>query len=264
MDAARFDALARSIDMLAPRRAAIGALGGGLAALLARFGIDNIEAKKKGKKKKKKCKGKKKKCGKKCIPKANCCKDSNCGPDQTCVSGTCTCPEGLIPCGAECIEDFQCCVDADCGGDILTCEDNVCTCPDPIDLPCDVDQCCDVSEDQVCDIQTGACLSGCPTTDFCSDESLFFCDFECFCVTSVEAANVCTDLFGECFECATDAECTTELGQDAVCISNGEFCTGCDGFTTICIATGCPSGLAERRSDGRPGRIRSDKQKFLR
>lgn len=44
MDAERFDALIRSIDQRAPRRAVLRVLGGGLAALLTRLSVDEAEA----------------------------------------------------------------------------------------------------------------------------------------------------------------------------------------------------------------------------
>lgn len=50
MDATRFDNLARALERRSPRRAALGMLGGGLAALLTRLRIERVEAKK-GKKK---------------------------------------------------------------------------------------------------------------------------------------------------------------------------------------------------------------------
>jgi hypothetical protein len=46
MDATRFDNLTRSPQRLAPRRAALGLLGGSLAALLPRLGRDDASAKK--------------------------------------------------------------------------------------------------------------------------------------------------------------------------------------------------------------------------
>jgi hypothetical protein len=257
MDGERFDALVRSIDILVPRRAALRVLSGGLAALLGRFGIEDIEAKKgkKKKKKKKKCKKSQKKCGKKCIPKANCCSTADCGPEQSCVSGTCTCPEGFVPCGAECIDDSLCCADSDCFP-IYTCEGGFCTCiDDPNDVPCNDVECCDPAT-EVCAVTgtTGSCQAGgCPAgADVCNDETFFFCGGpgNCVCTTSVEDEPVCTDFAGVCIDCTTDAECTTELGQDAVCIDLGANCTCDTGETTACVAVGCPSGFAAGRTKG--------------
>ena len=257
MDADRFDALARSLQLATPRRAALGAIGGGLAALLARLGIDESEAKKrkKHKKKKKKCKGNKKKCGKKCIPKSQCCKDSECGDQQFCCQGAC-------------IDDVLCCTDADCGGNIYTCEEGVCLCPDPSEVPCSANECCD-PDTQVCEVtpDTSACQSGdCPAgTDFCSDETFYLCGGPlCGCTTSLEGQTVCTDLAGVCVDCATDAECTTALGQDAVCIPIGEFCTCDTGETTACVAVGCPSGFEPARSTSKAAHIRGVPVKRLR
>lgn len=106
MDSNRFDAFVRSFTIAAPRRSALaGLLGGGLAALLTRFGSDDAEAKKR-RKKKKKCKRSKKKCGKQCIPKANCCQSADCGVNEKCTNGAC---EPCLPQGTACTDDAQCC-----------------------------------------------------------------------------------------------------------------------------------------------------------
>jgi hypothetical protein len=127
MDATRFDNLARALQHHAPRRAALGVLGGGLATLLNRFGIEEIAAKK-GKNMKKKpklnefgcvnvggkcrgknahccsgiCEGKKPKKGKKdrsrcvahnvleCLPDQDACEESgsSCGASGLCYRTT--------------------------------------------------------------------------------------------------------------------------------------------------------------------------------
>jgi hypothetical protein len=109
MESRRFDALVRSIDLRAPRRAALTALGGGLAALLLRHNVDNAEAKKKHKHKKKRkkktCKSGTKKCGTTCVPTANCCANADCGEGAICQLGTCICPdEGDVACGQSCVD----------------------------------------------------------------------------------------------------------------------------------------------------------------
>jgi hypothetical protein len=234
MDADRFDALIRSLPLAAPRRTALGALGGGLTALLTRVGIDDTEAKngKKKKKKKKKCKGGKKKCGKKCIPKSQCCNDANCGEDQQCCNG-------------ECIDAFFCCTVSDCLSDFYTCDAGLCTCPTASEIPCGSDFCCDPAT-QVCKANENLseCQDGsCPDTDYCDDPNIYFCGGpgDCSCVTSVDNETVCSDLFGECFACTTDAECTAELGEAAVCLDlSGQFCGACDtDVTTACVFASC-------------------------
>ncbi len=259
MDAARFDALVRSLDFHAPRRAALGAIGAGLAALLAIGGDEDAEAKKK------KCKGKKKKCGKKCIPKSKCCKSSECGPDQTCQNGRCTCPGEFFACGDTCVTGGECCVASDCGP-IYECADGFCLCLESDDIPCLPEECCQAGE--VCAIteESVTCQDGgCPTTDICSDPDVFLCGASCYCATSVEDQTACIDfLVSSCFECTTDAECTTDLGQDAICIPTGEFCTGCDGFTNVCIATGCPSTEALRNGNARASGLQREGVKRIR
>jgi hypothetical protein len=54
MDGHRFDNLARALQRHTPRRSALGALGGGLVALLTHLGIDDAAARKKKRKHKKK------------------------------------------------------------------------------------------------------------------------------------------------------------------------------------------------------------------
>lgn len=243
LDAERFDALVRSLDLRAPRRAALGVLGGGLGGLLTRLGVDHTEAKKR--KKKKKCKGKKRKCGKKCIPKSKCCKDSNCG-------------DGLQCCNGACIEDSLCCADNDCFS-IYTCEGGFCTCiDDPSDVPCNDVECCDPAT-EVCTVTetTSFCQAGgCPAgADVCNDGTIFFCGGPgaCVCTTSVEERTVCTDFAGVCTTCTTDAQCADVLDQDAVCIVIDGECTCDGGETTACVAVGCPSGFAAPRAAGGSG-----------
>jgi hypothetical protein len=102
MDANRFDALARSFRVTAPRRTALALVGAGLSAVLASAGGKDADARKN----KKKCRGNKKKCGKKCIPKANCCKDGDCAENERCTGGAC---EPCLAQGTACTDDAECC-----------------------------------------------------------------------------------------------------------------------------------------------------------
>jgi hypothetical protein len=203
---------------------------------------DDAEAKKKGKKKKK-CKGNKKKCGKKCIPKTNCCSSADCGGGgATCQGGTCLCPTGQNDCDGECIPEDDCCPACSDGA---ICDGGVCVCAGE-SFSCGASECC---EGEVCAINfdppSEICEGGgCPSSNYCVDEDFFRCGpGDCACITSVEDENACTDLDNvDCTDCTSDQQCTTALGQDALCIPNGEFCTQCSGNTNFCVATGCPSG----------------------
>lgn len=227
MDANQFDALARSLDLLAPRRVVLGLLGGGMSALLTQAGAEDVDAKKNGKKrKKKKCKGATRKCGKKCIPAGNCCNAAECGS-------------------------------------IYTCEAGACVCPDPNDIPCSANTCCDPAQNEVCAFFAETCEAGCPETDFCTDDEFFICSNDCVCVTSVEDVTSCTEgLIPECIECTSDAQCTTAFGEPAVCISNGEFCDFCPGLTAFCVTNSCPTDGAPRR--GAQGHSLLEKRKLAR
>jgi hypothetical protein len=256
MDAERFDTLVRSFNKLAPRRAALGVLGGGLAALLARFGQDDAEAKKK--KKRKKCKGKKKKCGKKCIPKTGCC--PSCQGDQSCVDGTCVCPIDTFPCGSSCVTGDECCVASDCGG-IYQCVDGFCLCPDPSEVPCTASSCCNPAADEVCAFTEteAACQGGgCPEADFCNDETHYLCDIDCFCVTSVDGATTCTTGFIDCTPCTADTDCEPILGEPGICITGGGLCEDiCPSVTQFCVTSTCESG-GPLRANGRRGPALAD------
>jgi hypothetical protein len=153
MDANRFNAFSRAVNLAATRRDNLGRLlGAALAALLARFGATDVEAKKKKRKKKKKCKGGKKKCGKKCVDLASngahCRACGNACATGGCVHGACTCdtgedcPEGCFctP-GAEgghlCSQSFSaggalCVVDETCPLGSFCSIINTCTIPCPV------------------------------------------------------------------------------------------------------------------------------------
>jgi hypothetical protein len=280
MDSTRFDDLLRAFALGLSRRATLGAalstlFATGSLALVA----DDTEAKKghKKKKKKKKCKGNTKKCGKKCIPTTSCCSSADCGGGgATCQGGTCLCPTGQQDCDGACIPDDDCCPactggqvcvaetcacpanQQECDGECIPetdccpacsggaiCDGGVCVCG-PENPTCG-EGCCDAGADEVCRVSPSneVCEGGgCPPSNFCVDEDYFRCGpGGCSCITSVEDANACSDVANvDCTDCTSDQQCTTALGQDALCIPAGPFCTSCSGNTNFCVATGCPSG----------------------
>jgi hypothetical protein len=225
MDAERFHAFVRSIELRASRRAALALLGAGLSALSSPVGVRNVEARKRKRRRNRHRKG-----------------------------NTPSCQSGTRMCGAVCIPATSCCVDADCGGESSACDNGSCVCLAPGDVPCPTTACC---SDEVCASFEGDShcqRGGCPTTDWCTDPNIFQCQADCYCVTSIDQVNVCIDVVASsCAECASDAECTAMLGVDAVCLPNGGACGYlCDpALTAFCMAVTC-SGNGSLRIAGVP------------
>src|SRR5688500_4148786 len=102
MDADRFDALARSLTAVGPRRRALVAALSGVLSLPGLARPDDAATAKKNKRRKgrkKRCKGSKKRCDGKCVNTRN--DPRNCGSCGTrcqlnaiCSAGTCTCVNG--------------------------------------------------------------------------------------------------------------------------------------------------------------------------
>jgi hypothetical protein len=272
MDAARFDALIRALDLGAPRRTVLGGLTAGLGALLSGFGID-ADAKKKHKHKKKKCKPcqikKKGKCkgpkpdgtacgegkicqGGECVP-ATC--EPACVAPEECVSGVCTCPSAQA-----CLADRCCPETPECFADgICLCTDHfICACP-PGDEFCmgNVAESCCLAEDS-CDpdflCMTETCTAG---NDFCEFERAF-CNnsSDCACVTTVDGFQECVDISGfdefdlcpdpVVSECTGDSDCAP--GEQCADVS----CCAESGSIGVCLPL-CP----EMRAGARTGRGRS-------
>jgi len=136
LDADRFDALVRSIPVLASRRAALkGVLGTGAASVIAYFGGAAADAKKhrRKKKKKKKCQTGTQKCAGICCPVGSCIGGSCCPTDQTC--GAICCPAGQR-CGnaatGTCVAGQGTCAtgaDTCAANNVITCNgNNACAC----------------------------------------------------------------------------------------------------------------------------------------
>jgi hypothetical protein len=116
--------------------------------------------------------------------------------------------------------------------------------------------CCD--KDLVCDGET---CSTCPETEACDLHPVcgYFSsrsDDYCLCITSVEGATTCSSLFGACFDCATDHECTDMFGVPSVCMDLSG-CTRACGSTgrKACFIAGCerPAAGATAASTGGEG-----------
>jgi hypothetical protein len=222
VDAARFDALLRSLSETLSRRAVSAfTVTGLLTTALSHIDAD-AKKKKKRKKKKKKCKGSTKKCGKKCIPLDDCCTNADCPTGGACAGGLCICPNGQHACSGECVDEEQCC------------------------LQCDED-CCDGNE--VCHGDSGGQIcqtGGCPETDYCTAPDTFFCATTpntCVCATTADdsSENTCVlleaTLATSCESCSSSSEC----GAGKVCIpgtgGSTDFC-GCE--AAFCVALCVP------------------------
>jgi hypothetical protein len=209
MDADRFDALTRLLGERRPRRAALGALGAGIAGFAAAITGDEAGAKGKGRKK---CPGGKKKCRKQCIPQDHCCTDADCGPNGRCDHGLCV---ACLPQGESCTDDNQCCTGI-CDKYTNRCQQVRVSCEDG--APCPNGRCCNVFGPQCLyeKATQGACTpAGMPGAscgyilcgDKCSDltdGTYQFCGFEgsaacrngkCCCPKGVPLAN-CPNLQG--------------------------------------------------------------------
>jgi hypothetical protein len=107
---------------------------------------------------------------------------------------------------------------------------------------CSPELCC--PQEQTCS-DTGTSCEACPvTTDFCS-AGFPVCGYYgtgkndwCGCITSVDDVTTCSSLFGACFECTTDQECTDEFGLESICA----YASGCACGATggkVCIIKDC-------------------------
>ena len=269
MDAERCEELVRRL-LLGPsrRNLLVWLTSGPLAALPLALGSESTQSKKRKKKHKKK--KKRTRCAPVCSGKA-CGPDGcggscgACGLEQTCQDGDCLCPIGLIKCGDVCIEGQQCCTDEECQGVTVCGAIKFCVCPNEGDILCSADACCE-SGIEVCPINrsnphSGSCQAGgCPESDICNSETFFRCTPNCVCVTSVDDATFCTaGEADQCVPCSHDSECTTALGESAICIARGPFCGNfCpEEVTAFCVKTNCSDDALHRSwtriSWSRPG-----------
>ena len=107
---------------------------------------------------------------------------------------------------------------------------------------CSPELCC--PQGQTCS-DTGPSCEACPETiDFC-DTGFPVCGYYgarkkdwCGCITSVESTTTCSSLFGACFECTTDQECTERFGVESICADATGCACGATGGT-VCIIRDC-------------------------
>lgn len=187
MDSERFDDLTRAVAARLPRRAAVRWLAG--AALGVRALAGDIDAAV-GKKKRKKNGKRKKKGGRSPAARA-------CSP----------------PCG-----DCELCVDGVCGSACAACE----TCRLNPGIECV--SLCDAKACQVCDPDSGQCVSACGECDYCID-------------------GACTPTCGSCETCRfTPAlECVPKCDADRCewCSERDGACVSTCGDCEICIDGAC-------------------------
>lgn len=221
MDDDRFDHIAKTLAGSASRRVALRVLGGtALGAVLTWLGVEQASAaclapgatcrtsgaccSGRCKKRKGHRRGKCTTCGtgKKFCPAVPacqaCCANTDCPGSETCQSGTCrVCPAGTFLCATGvCCPNGQACVSGACAA---TCPANPNSCGNPA-------------------TRCGETSAGNP----------------CGCVTAKDGTTTCSSFYGECFSCTTNAQCTTQLGVPAVCVT----CSNCP-ESTLCIFAGC-------------------------
>lgn len=260
MDADRFDVVVRSFAAVS-RRATLGRMAGGLAALIGLLGAEDVAAGKKRRKKNKKCKGGQKKCGKRCIPKANCCTDANCGECEHCQSGTCipgcqsgqicqngacTCPTGQRDCQGTCIPDGDCCANVDCASG-AACVDGACLCLNGF-RPCqelcipDEDCCNDDDCPDVAACQEGVCVCPVDGQVACAESCVNLSTNGGNCgACGVACASDHSCVHGAC-TCVGGADCPEECSC-GVRLEGGFACLGGGGQLPRCDGDGdCPLG----------------------
>lgn len=202
MDADRFDALVRSIPVLASRRAALkGVLGTGAASVMAYFGATAADAKKhrRKKKKKKKCQTGTQKCAGVCCPVGSCIGGSCCPTDQTC--GAVCCPAGQ-------------------------------RCGDPATGAC-------VAGQGTCAAGADSCATN--NFIFCNNNALCVCaqatDGTTRCATPIATITV-----ADCGLCSSDADCRLRFPNivGTFCAANATNVCGCPAGQNLCTAP-CPT-----------------------
>jgi hypothetical protein len=202
MDADRFDRIVRRLAAIRSSRRAVHQLAGaGLSwTLVERFGIAEVEARKKKRKKRKKCKGGTKKCGKTC-----------CGGGKTCQNGTCACPAGQKDCQGTCIPISNCCAHAECPVGRQCCK-GACIVVDEccVDIDCPLGKICDQSQ---CVTGQGNCPAG---ANSCMSGDIE-CGSGCYCFQTMAGETRCgRGGAGTCNECTVDASCAS-YGPGAFC-----------------------------------------------
>lgn len=215
MDEVRFDRLARMVGSRASRRAALVVLAGaGLGSALGIAGMGDAEAAK--------C-SKKKPCEGVCVR----CKQGKCKKAKA---------------GATCAASGGACAGTDC-----VCPTNAWLCPSAA-------TCCPNS--QMCDgVNCGSCpnLSNlCQGLPFCGQYGPDPTQDVCGCVTSVDGGRTCSNLYGKCMDCTTDADCTTALGTKGVCLDL-TGCPACAESSTFCAYTTCEAPPAGTQAAGSHG-----------
>jgi hypothetical protein len=227
MDGQRFDDVIRRIGAVArSRRATIQTLAAGVLGLGAHVVAENREATAKRRSGSSSpapdCPGRR--CGGKrgrCCRGFTCCKgrcrqlrwdDRHCGScntrcnraaGETCRRGTCICDS--VACGGQCCLQGQACLK---DGSTAVCGE--------------------------CPVGANACAAGAEPLP-CGGG---YGDGPCSCVTSIDGAAGCSEMWGFCVECETDDQCSLAMGQQAACIE-AQGCCGSLGRSRACVALSC-------------------------
>lgn len=231
MDSNRFDDIGRALAARGSRRSALGALAGGVLAVLAPATSDG-----KGKRRKKKGKPCADRCGGTCRPR---CPDIMIRNRSTCQ---CECPAEMTKCGQVCVGADRCCPgEKTCGGGCIR-EQDCCphtekSCPNGVCVA--KDACCPIVEEECgaeCCVLGEECCNG-----ECEVALGGICTKDGFCPPT-EGQACCT---GSSTNCTDDPCCRFSEGE-ACCVSSLDpiETTCCPGGHERCAPGGCcPAGM---------------------
>jgi hypothetical protein len=239
MDSSIFDDMVRAVSHRNTRRGALGALAGGLLAVIAPL---TGEAKPKRRKKKgQRPKSCPERCGGRCVAR---CPDVMTRNQTTCQ---CECPDEMNKCGQVCVGADRCCPgEKSCGGGCIR-EQDCCPhtekwCPTGVCIP--KDACCPIVEEACgaeCCVLGEECCNG-----VCGGTFSEICTKDGWC-PQVGAQACCAGSIQDC----GDSPCCDFSAGEACCVSSLDpvETTCCPGGPGQCAPGGCCPAGTEYKGD---------------